>query len=234
MTELQKLNQLKNVFLQAVSHDLRTCLLGMSMVLNNLSKSSGETVTISRPLLERMLTSSERQLNLINSLLEDHFNEEQDLELHCEFVQLNKLIQDLIADCSSILTQNQATLTQRLPANIPAFPADPTQLQRVLKNLLINAIKHNPPGVHIILQVTIEQEVIRFILQDNGVGITPEQQKSLFKLYIRGLYHQHLTGIGLGLYQCRAIINAHGGEIGVISAPNSGSTFWFTLPLFEC
>jgi len=62
------------------------------------------------------------------------------------------------------------------------------------------------------------------------VGISPEQQKSLFKLYIRGLHTQHLTGIGLGLYQCRQIINAHGGEIGVISTPKAGSTFWFTLP----
>ncbi|HEY9671131.1 MAG TPA: ATP-binding protein, partial [Waterburya sp.] len=60
-----------------------------------------------------------------------------------------------------------------------------------------------------------------------------EQQKSLFKLYIRGLHTKHLTGIGLGLYHCRQIINAHGGEIGVMSAPKAGSTFWFTLPVDE-
>jgi signal transduction histidine kinase len=63
--------------------------------------------------------------------------------------------------------------------------------------------------------------------------MSQEQQNSLFKLYIRGLHTKHLTGIGLGLYQCRQIINAHGGEIGIISSPNVGSTFWFTLPLAE-
>ncbi|HEY9905473.1 MAG TPA: MASE1 domain-containing protein [Candidatus Sericytochromatia bacterium] len=230
MTELQELNQLKDVFLQAVSHDLRTCLLGMSMILNNLSKSCGETVTISRPLLERMMTSSERQLNLINSLLEEHFNEERDLQLHCEPVQLDKLVQDTITDCSSMLAQNRATLTQSLPADSPSIPADPTQLRQALKNLITNALKHNPPGLNLTLQVTVEEPVIRFTLQDDGVGISPEQQKSLFKLYIRGLHTQHLTGIGLGLYQCRQIINAHGGEIGVISTLKAGATFWFTLP----
>jgi signal transduction histidine kinase len=233
MTELQEFNQLKDVFLQAVSHDLRTALLGMSMVLNNLYKSTGDTVTLSRPLLERMMTSNQRQLNLINSLLEDHFNEERQLELHRQPIQLNKLIQNLIADYSPMLAQNQATLTQTFPENCPLIDADPIQLRRVLENLLTNALKHNPPGRNLTLQVLVEGHKIHCTLQDDGVGITQEQQKSLFKLYIRGLHTKHLTGIGLGLYQCRGIIKAHGGEIGVISTPNAGSTFWFTIPLAQ-
>jgi signal transduction histidine kinase/integral membrane sensor domain MASE1 len=233
MTELQELNQLKDVFLQAVSHDLRTSLLGMSMVLNNLYQLAAAPVTLSRPLLARMITSNERQLILINSLLEDHFNEERHIELDCKPIQLDKLIQDLIADFSPILAQNQATLTQKFPENCPLISAAPTQLRRVLENLLTNALKHNLPGRHLTLQITVEDQKIRCTLQDDGVGMSQEQQKSLFKLYIRGLHTKHLTGIGLGLYQCRGIINAHGGEIGVISEPNTGSKFWFTLPLSE-
>ena len=233
MAELQELNHLKDVFLQAVSHDLRTSLLGVSMVFNNLSKSAGDTVTLSRPLLERMITSNERQLNLINSLLEDYFNEQRQLELHRQPIQLNQLIQDLIADYSPLLAQNQATLTHKLPKNCPFIAADPIQLRRVLDNLLTNALKHNPPGLNLVLKVAVEDKKIRCMLEDNGVGMSQEQQNSLFKLYIRGLHTKHLTGIGLGLYHCRQIINAHGGEIGIISSPNVGSTFWFTLPLAE-
>ena len=231
MTELQELNQLKDVFLQAVSHDLRTSLLGMSMVFNNLYHSSGEMATLSRPLLERMITSSEHQLDLINSLLEDHFHEERELELHGEPVHLDTLVQDLIAEYSPRLAQNQATLTSRIPGDLPLITADSTQLRRVLENLLTNALKHNPPGLNLILQITVEDEMIRCALQDDGVGMSQQQQKSLFKLYIRGLHSQHLTGIGLGLYKCRQIITAHGGQIDVVSAPGAGSTFWFTLPL---
>jgi len=231
MSELQELSHLKDVFLQAVSHDLRTSLLGMSMVLNNLYKSLGDTATLSRPLLERMMTSNERQLNLISSLLEEHFHENRQLELHCQLIQLDQLIQDLIADYSPLLAQNEAILTQKLPEHCPLITADPTQLRRLLENLLTNAVKHNPPGRNLTLQVTVEDRKIRCTLQDDGVGMSQEQQKSLFKLYIRGLHTHHLTGIGLGLYQCHGIIQAHGGEIGVLSEPNVGSTFWFTLPL---
>jgi signal transduction histidine kinase len=100
-----------------------------------------------------------------------------------------------------------------------------------LDNLLTNALRHNPLGVNLTLQVTLENQMVRCILQDDGVGMSQQQQKSLFRLYIRGLHTEHLTGIGLGLYQCRQIINAHGGQIGVMSTPGSGSTFWFILPL---
>ncbi|HEY9676332.1 MAG TPA: MASE1 domain-containing protein, partial [Waterburya sp.] len=218
MAELQELNHLKDVFLQAVSHDLRTSLLGVSMVFNNLYKSGEDSVTLCRPLLKRLITSNERQLNLINSLLEDYFNEQRQLELNCQSIQLNELIQDLIAQYSPLLAQNQATLTHKLPQNCPFITADPTQLRRVLENLLTNALKHNPPGLNLVLQVAVEDQKIRCTLEDNGVGMSQEQQKSLFKLYIRGLHTKHLTGIGLGLYHCRQIINAHGGEIGVMSA----------------
>jgi signal transduction histidine kinase len=203
----------------------------MSMVLNNFYRSSGETAILSQPLIERMMMSNERQLNLIDSLLEDHFDEERKLDLHCQPVQLDQLIRDLISDYSSKLALNRATLTHKLPADFPLITADRHLLRRVLENLLTNALKHNPPGLNLTLQVALEDKMIRCTLQDDGVGISPEQQQSLFKLYIRGLHTQHLTGIGLGLYQCRQIITAHGGEIGVISTPKAGSRFWFTLPI---
>ncbi|MBD1828105.1 PAS domain-containing sensor histidine kinase [Microcoleus vaginatus GB1-A2] len=70
-------------------------------------------------------------------------------------------------------------------------------------------------------------------VEDDGVGILPEQCEHLFDLYVRGYQSRHSVGLGLGLYLCRQIIGAHGGEIGVISSPGAGATFWFTLPLAE-
>jgi signal transduction histidine kinase len=68
-------------------------------------------------------------------------------------------------------------------------------------------------------------------VEDDGVGISPEQCEHLFDLYVRGDRSRHSMGLGLGLYLCRQIIGAHGGEIGVISSPDGGAIFWFTLPL---
>ncbi|MEG4487312.1 PAS domain-containing sensor histidine kinase [Microcoleus sp. D2_18a_B4] len=70
-------------------------------------------------------------------------------------------------------------------------------------------------------------------VEDDGAGILPEQCEHLFDLYVRGDQSRHSVGLGLGLYLCRQIINAHGGQIGVISTPGAGASFWFTLPLAE-
>ncbi|MEG4110906.1 MULTISPECIES: PAS domain-containing sensor histidine kinase [unclassified Microcoleus] len=70
-------------------------------------------------------------------------------------------------------------------------------------------------------------------VEDDGAGILPEQCEHLFDLYVRGDQSRHSVGLGLGLYLCRQIIGAHGGQIGVISTPGAGASFWFTLPLAE-
>ena len=75
--------------------------------------------------------------------------------------------------------------------------------------------------------------MIYCIVEDDGAGILPEQCEHLFDLYVRGYQSRHSVGLGLGLYLCRQIIGAHGGEIGVISSPGAGASFWFTLPLAE-
>ena len=74
-------------------------------------------------------------------------------------------------------------------------------------------------------------KMIYCVVEDDGVGISPEQCEHLFELYVRGDQSQHSVGLGLGLYLCRQIIEAHSGKIGVISSPGAGAIFWFTLPL---
>jgi len=229
MLELQDLNSLKEEFLHAVSHDLRTPIMGTLLVLKNLQSKAGETVPVSRSILERMIHSSDRQLNLLNSLLETHSNEMQGILLCCEPVQLSAMIQDLTADLEPLLIKNQVKVTNLIPLDLPFVNGDPLQLRRVFENLLTNALNHNPPGLTLTLRATLEQEMIRCIVQDNGVGMQQAHCEMVFERYVRGS-HTRSTGIGLGLYLCRQIITAHGGQIGVNSIPGVGTTFWLTLP----
>jgi signal transduction histidine kinase len=104
----------------------------------------------------------------------------------------------------------------------------------VFENLISNALKHNPPGVVVTLQATVEAEMIRCTVEDNGIGISQLQRDRLFQLYVRGSQSRHTPGLGIGLYLCQQIITAHGGEIDVISSPGLGTKFWFTLPLVGC
>ncbi|HIK57211.1 MAG TPA: GAF domain-containing protein [Synechococcales cyanobacterium M55_K2018_004] len=230
MEELQELNDLKDEFLNAFSHDVKTPIMGISLVLNNLLNQTGDTISVNRSILERMAQSSNNQLQLITSMLEAHSAETKGISLHYELVQLSQLIQSIVEDLDPLFTKDQATLENLVPPDLPLVNADPIQLRRVFENLLTNALNHNPPGVHIRLNATVQEDVIRLTIEDDGMGMPPEMCDRLFQRYVRGPKSRH-TGIGLGLYLCRQIITAHGGQIGVTSTPGQGSIFWLTLPL---
>jgi PAS domain S-box-containing protein len=249
MEELQKVNQFQDILLHAVSHDLRTPIIGMQMILKHLQNKPGNQLMMQRSRLEQMLQSGERQLMLINSLLEDRNQEGTNIQIHCEPHQLEALVSSVIADLEPVLQSNQVVLNNLVPTDLTSVYIDAMQIRRVYDNLITNALKHNPPGIQLTLQATYEtiapnsdsdstqpnsqQAFIRCTVEDNGVGINPEQCNCLFKLYPRGVHNPRLTGIGLGLYMCRQIIHAHGGEIGVTSNPSEGATFWFTLPVWK-
>lgn len=233
MTEVKDLYCMKNVFLQAVSHDLRTSIMGLLMILKNLQNRGGDNISISRSILERIVDSSDRQLTLINALSEDHFAEQRPLVIHCQPLCLWKLVDDLLEDWQPIFRQNQIRLDNFIVHNLPKIYGDYEQICSLFYHLFTNALKHNPPGIILTLEARIEQDMIYCQLTDNGVGMDEKQCQDLFKLYVRSLHNNRLTGIGLGSYLCRQIIEAHGGKIGVNSTPGVGSQFWFTLPLAE-
>ena len=84
------------------------------------------------------------------------------------------------------------------------------------------------------IQAQIQPQVpmLLCMVQDTGIGIAPQQCHQLFELYARGVQARYMPGLGLGLYLCKQIIEAHGGEIGVVSQVGEGATFWFTVPLY--
>jgi two-component system sensor histidine kinase/response regulator len=284
ISDREKAEQALRVFLHSISHDLRNPVTGMLMVLKNLlnrpwsvvsrdvpaERLSGvgseqeptidteqETIPL-RSTLERMATSCERQLNLINSLVESHEYEVWGVPLECQPVSLHQLTQRLVEEWQPMLKSNQATLKNLVSAELPPLYADPNQLWRVFSNLIANALKHNPPGITLTLsaevinqelgererkqgevensqsnnqQPTTNNKMLRCCIADDGVGMTTEQCDRLFELYTRGTSVRRTAGLGLGLYLCRQIITAHGGEIGVITRPKCGASFWFTLPV---
>jgi two-component system sensor histidine kinase/response regulator len=252
--ERQRVEQSLKLLLRAVSHDLRNPVTGMLMVLKNLlgaaasvrepdhtappssaapfaASGSSDAIVVHRTILERMVESGDRQLKLINSLLEAHANEAHHLDLVCETVSLTELVSSIIQDVTPLVEKSEATLKNQIAAGLPPVLADPNQIWRVFENLIVNALKHNPPGLHIVADAKVQDGMIRCIIQDDGVGIPHDQCDRLFDPYNRGANSRHTHGLGLGLYLCRQIVVAHGGEIGVESEPGQGATFWFTLPL---
>lgn len=262
--ERKQMEQSLRLLLRAVSHDLRNPVTGTLLVLNHLLNQStvpsaapgeGDTqeeiIAVSRRVLQRMADSSDRQLQLINSLLEVHqpeVDEDGDsakietppkarpqMVLHRRPLSLHDLILTIIQDVQYLFDKNGVTLINRVAADLPLVDGDPTQLWRVIENLLTNAVKHNPPDITVTISAAIAPDAahLRCQVHDTGRGIPPEQHATLFSPYSRGGRTRNIPGLGLGLYLCRQIILAHGGTIGVESFPGSGTTFWFTLPLAQ-
>jgi signal transduction histidine kinase/integral membrane sensor domain MASE1 len=231
--EIERLYEMKTVFLQAVSHDLRTSLMGLVMLLKNLQNRSGDSVNLSRSVLDRVVQSGDRQLTLINALSENHFAEQRPLVLHRQKFSLKDQVETWLQDWKNGFQQSRIRFINLIPADLPLISADPCQLRQVFEHLIDNVLKHNPPEIQLAIDARIDRGWLTCSVSDNGVGMDEEQCQDLFHLYVRNLHNQHLTGIGLGSYQCRQIIEAHGGKIGVKSTPNVGSRIWFTLPVVQ-
>ena len=228
--ERQKTEETLEIYLHAVSHDLRNPVIGMLMILNNLIKNSqGETKEVSRKILQQMASSCDRQLTLIDSLVETRQNDLWGVSLELNPLSLYEIGQQIGQEWELRLKENQATLINNFSPDLPLVNADAHHLWRVFENLLANALKHNPQGIIITFSARLEGNYLRCSIADNGVGISETQRKQLFDRYQRGNNNNQIS-LGLGLYLCRQIIHAHGGEIGIMNNDEKGSQFWFTLP----
>ena len=229
------------LFSHTVSHDLRTPVLGNMFLLKSLHNTTAQETAISNKVLKQIIDSSDRQLQLIDSLLEAHTTETKGIAVRPRPVCLNTLVESIIAEMKPFLNSKKASVTTKIPRKLPLVNIDPLQIRRVYNNLIANAIEYNRPGLH--LTLTVEDNYpstyqtqkasgrwIYCTVSDDGIGISPQQSSKVFNLYTRAASNKQSLNTGLGLYICRQIINAHGGEIG-INSNQKGASFWFTLPI---
>lgn len=228
--EFESRRELK-VFLHSVTHDLKTPVMASSIVLDNILQQPGEEITINRSILERLHQGSDRTYKIVDSLIEAHSTEVNGIKLNPQPCRIQDLVDSVLIDLQPALLQHQAEVKNCLHDNLPDIWADPTQLWRVLNNLIGNALKHNPNGVQITIDATADNDYLCLSISDNGIGISTELKDRLFKLYSRGKRSRYMPGLGIGLYLSQQIITAHGGEIGVISSLGNSSSFWFTVPV---
>ncbi|HEY9735540.1 MAG TPA: HAMP domain-containing sensor histidine kinase [Trichocoleus sp.] len=226
-----ELRQQLQLFLHAVSHDLRNPVTGTLMLLKNLHRDDQGQITLSQPVINQVIDSQERQLQLIHSLLEVHSQEIRGIQLQRQPLPLAPLVQAIAQDLQPLAYQVQATVTSLVPSDLPPAMADPLQLRRVYENMVANALQYNRPGVCIHLNAQVRGNGLYCSVSDNGQGIGQAESRQIFERYSRGVNRRQPMHLGLGLYICRQIIEAHGGRIGVQSEPGQGTTFWFTLPL---
>jgi signal transduction histidine kinase len=232
--ELQRLNELKNQFLGMAAHDLRNPIANIyaytSLFLDDEERQIAPDM---RQVLTDLRSLSEFMLHLISDLLDITVIEMGRLQLDTQPVEPVSLLQQVISLNRLFAQRNKIELVAEI-ASLPALiRIDPHKLKQVLNNLISNGIKFSPPGSSVLLQAVLAGDRLRITVRDQGPGLSQQEQEKLFKPFGRGNARpQHgESSTGLGLAISRRIVEAHGGEIGVISEPGKGATFWFELPL---
>jgi signal transduction histidine kinase len=168
----------------------------------------------------------------IDELLDIAKGEMGTLNIDCKPVNVLNIVREVVDDLSAEVDKKGQYLVLDLPDSIKNINVDIDRLRQILFNLIGNAIKYNSPKGAVKITVKQDKNAVIFEIQDQGIGMTPEEQKGLFNLYYRGeSANERLGGLGIGLALSKTLIELHGGKIWVVSQKWKGSTFAFSIPL---
>jgi len=233
--ELDQSGRLKDEFLANMSHELRTplnAILGLSEAL--LEQLSGSLTPRQLKSVTTISSSGSHLLALINDILDLSKVESGKLELNPEAIALPEFCESCLLFVRTQAMQKSIGVTFEHDQQVTKFTADPRRLKQILVNLLTNAVKFTPQGGRIGLTVTAPkgENVVRFAVWDNGIGIAPENEQKLFRAFMQidsGLTRAQ-EGTGLGLALVAKLAELHGGSVALESKLGQGSRFIVTLP----
>jgi signal transduction histidine kinase len=212
----------------AVAHDVKTPLSIIMLESNVLEERLGRALTSQvRHGLERILLNAAYVDRLLSDLLDIGCHDAGRLEMRSELVDLALLLDRALERAVSTIDRSRVQLEI---ADHAHAQCDPMRIERVVSNLIANALKHGGPEAPVAVRLEVNRKLARISIIDSGPGMTPEAARGIFERYRHG---EASAGYGLGLYISRHIVEAHGGRIDVASAPGKGSQFYFELPLAD-
>ena len=229
VTRFRLLDAVKTNLLATVSHELKTPLTSVRMVLHILLENTVGALTPKQTeLLQAARDDTERLLRILNDLL-DLTRLEEGNALRREPVAPAELLQSAMQEISDQALPKTLKMNCTLDPDLPAVSVDRQRINHVFTNLISNAIKHSPAGGEILLRAArAGNDRVQFTVSDQGPGISEEYHTRIFDRFFR-VPGQTRTGAGLGLSIAREITIAHGGRIGVKDSSPQGSTFYVIL-----
>ncbi len=230
--ELRELDKMKSAFVAQASHDLRTPLTAIKGSLDNLAQGVGGGLNEKQQtIIGRATRSVIRLTNLINDILDISRIESGRMVLELTPVSLNLLTENIIQQEKPAAAQKNISITMAAPENPLWIRVDVSKIERVIGELLSNAIKYTPEGGSIEVRLAPTDTGVSVTVQDTGIGMTPEEMPKIWERFYRTTASKKFAkGSGLGLSIAMELVALHGGSITVTSEAGKGSIFTLLLP----
>ena len=221
--ELKRSNDDLSRFSYACSHDLKTPIRNVKLLIELLELDLKEELSVSdeiRDLFQKIGTSLKRMDELIRSVL--IYSISQQNKEHYQIVNLNQLIMEVLDDFQEDINLTKAFISV---SELPEIKCQPTQIKQVFANLINNALKYNTSRPEISITSEIDQDEFKIHIKDNGIGFDMSNAETIMLPFERLVTVKQYPGSGIGLATCKNIISAHEGTINCYSVPGEGSTF---------
>lgn len=234
LTKAKAIEKIKTEFISLASHQLRTPLSAVKWFGKMLiSGDAGDLNPMQKEYVEKIYESNEREIRLVNSLLNVSKIESGKILVEPRLTDLTRLISSVMTDSRLEAGEPGKKLTAVIDKKIPKIYIDEDQIRQVYANLISNAVRYTKKGGVISVKVYLSKNFIMTEIKDNGIGIPKREQKRVFDKFFRASNALKIEtdGTGLGLFLSKTIVESSGGKMGFRSSEGKGSTFWFTLPV---
>jgi two-component system phosphate regulon sensor histidine kinase PhoR len=231
LTELRNLQTTRRELIGNISHEFRTPLAGIKAMAETLRDGVIDDKDTAIDFLTRIDDEVERLTQIVAELTELSRIETGQAELRLEPVNLNQVIDEVIAQLSPQVERQQLSIDKELPADIPSVQADKERIRQTIVNLVHNAIKFTDPGGKITIAAQVRGDSATVDISDTGIGISKNDLPHIFERFYKGDRARSGGGTGMGLAIAKHVVEAHGGSIRVQSEEGRGSTFSINLPI---
>ncbi len=238
LTQVRHLQTVRRDFISNISHELRTPLASLKAVVETLQDGALEDPPAAKRFLRRANSEVDTLTQMVEELLELSRIESGQVPLRMRETAVSDLLLNPLERLKPFAARKNINLMIDVAANLPPVMADEERAQRVVANLVHNAIKFTPDGGDVIISAQKDKTAsnqVAISIKDNGVGIPEDDLPRIFERFFKAdrARTRYKSGTGLGLAICRHLVQAHNGRIWVTSKEGKGSTFTFTLPITE-
>ncbi len=233
ITPFKEIDKLKDELVSTVSHDLKNPLSVLNAYVEMIDMTQTLTEAGQR-YVDRIRHSVKNMHHLIDALL-DLAKIDAGFQLKRTPVSVMELVRHTYEEQSITAQKKNISLTMDVPPDLPWVFAEDWRIQQVLNNFVNNGIKYTPTDGSVQISARQEGDFVRIEVKDTGYGIAEDQLNKVWERFerIRDERTKHISGTGLGLTIAKTMVEAHGGKVGVTSIEGVGSTFWFTVPVYQ-